>query len=130
MAAAVSHAEPQSAACIGRVNEPGTLCRGDKLPAPADLINAMRSTIEAENLTIVIEPGRSMVAASGALVCRHAQSFHSDPMWLRRLSCSLVVRSDCTTLARGPNSGAAAADAIVAAVSLGACLSEAAGRLL
>ena len=45
-------------------------CRGDKLPAPADLINAVRSTIEAENLTIVIEPGRSMVAASGALVCR------------------------------------------------------------
>ena len=48
--------------------------RGDKLPAPADLINAVRSTIEAENLTIVIEPGRSMVAASGALVCKCASA--------------------------------------------------------
>ena len=43
-------------------------CRGDKLPTPKDLIDTIRGVVEDLGLTIIIEPGRSMVATSGALV--------------------------------------------------------------
>lgn len=43
-------------------------CRGDKLPTPKDLIDTIRSVVEDLGLTIIIEPGRSMVATSAALV--------------------------------------------------------------
>ena len=43
-------------------------CRGDTLPTPKDLIDTVRGTVAGEGLTIIIEPGRSMVANSGALV--------------------------------------------------------------
>ncbi len=42
--------------------------RGDILPTPKDLIDTVRDVIKDLGLTIVIEPGRSMVATSGALV--------------------------------------------------------------
>lgn len=43
-------------------------CRGDKLPTPKDLIDTIRGVVEDLGLTIIIEPGRSMVATSAALV--------------------------------------------------------------
>lgn len=43
-------------------------CRGDRLPTPKDLIDTIRSVVEDLGLTIIIEPGRSMVATSAALV--------------------------------------------------------------
>ncbi|KAK9794634.1 hypothetical protein WJX73_003820 [Symbiochloris irregularis] len=43
--------------------------RGEVIPLPKDLINAVRGAVESLGLTIIIEPGRSMVANSGALVC-------------------------------------------------------------
>lgn len=43
-------------------------CRGDKLPTPKDLIDTIRGVVEDAGLTIIIEPGRSMVATSAALV--------------------------------------------------------------
>ena len=45
-----------------------TPCRGDKLPTPKDLIDTIRGVVEDLGLTIIIEPGRSMVATSAALV--------------------------------------------------------------
>jgi diaminopimelate decarboxylase len=42
--------------------------RGDVLPTPKDLIDTVRDVISDLGLTIVIEPGRSMVATSAALV--------------------------------------------------------------
>lgn len=45
-----------------------TACRGDKLPTPKDLIDTIRGVVEDLGLTIIIEPGRSMVATSAALV--------------------------------------------------------------
>ena len=44
------------------------MLRGDKLPTPKDLIDTVRSTVADQDLTIIIEPGRSMVANGGALV--------------------------------------------------------------
>lgn len=41
---------------------------GDDLPTPTDLINTVRDIVLDLGLTLVIEPGRSMVATSGALV--------------------------------------------------------------
>ena len=41
---------------------------GDVLPTPADLIATVRDTVSSLGLTLIIEPGRSMVASSGALV--------------------------------------------------------------
>ena len=42
---------------------------GRPLPSPADLIDTVRGTVSAAGLRLVIEPGRSMVANAGALVC-------------------------------------------------------------
>eukprot|EP00884_Botryococcus_braunii_P000524 jgi/Botrbrau1/10472/Bobra.0133s0078.1 len=44
--------------------------KGAVLPSPKDLIGTVRAGVEAEGLTLVIEPGRSMVATSCALVNR------------------------------------------------------------
>jgi len=41
---------------------------GDALPTPTDLIDTVRSIVKEMDLTLVIEPGRSMVATSCALV--------------------------------------------------------------
>lgn len=41
---------------------------GDILPTPADLIATVRDTVSSLGLTLIIEPGRSMVASTGALV--------------------------------------------------------------
>ena len=38
------------------------------LPSPKDLIDTVRGTVAGEGLTIIIEPGRSMVGNAGALV--------------------------------------------------------------
>lgn len=43
-------------------------CRGDKLPTPTDLIDTVRDIVKDLGLTLVIEPGRSMVATSSAFV--------------------------------------------------------------
>ncbi len=43
-------------------------CRGDVLPSPKDLIDTVRDLVSSLGLTIVIEPGRSMVANSSAFV--------------------------------------------------------------
>ncbi len=42
--------------------------RGDVLPTPKDLIDTVRDLVKDLGLTLVIEPGRSMVANSAALV--------------------------------------------------------------
>lgn len=42
--------------------------KGDILPTPTDLINTVRDIVKELGLTLVIEPGRSMVATSCALV--------------------------------------------------------------
>ena len=42
--------------------------RGDVLPTPKDLIDSVRDLVKAEGVTLIIEPGRSMVASSGALI--------------------------------------------------------------
>ncbi|KAK9811531.1 hypothetical protein WJX72_005478 [[Myrmecia] bisecta] len=42
--------------------------RGDKLPSPKDLIDTVRSIVADLGLTIIIEPGRSMVGNTSALV--------------------------------------------------------------
>lgn len=42
---------------------------GDVLPSPRDLIDTVRDLVGSLGLTLIIEPGRSMVATSAALVC-------------------------------------------------------------
>lgn len=42
---------------------------GTPLPTPAELISTVREQVSDLDLTLVIEPGRSMVATAGALVC-------------------------------------------------------------
>lgn len=46
----------------------GCARRGEVLPSPKDLIDTVRGTVAGEGLTIIIEPGRSMVGNAGALV--------------------------------------------------------------
>ena len=41
---------------------------GAALPTPTDLIDTVRDAIKELDLTLIIEPGRSMVATSGGLV--------------------------------------------------------------
>ena len=43
-------------------------CRGEVLPTPKDLIDTVRDLIASEGLTLILEPGRSMVANSSAFV--------------------------------------------------------------
>lgn len=43
--------------------------KGDVLPKPMDLIDTVRDLVSALGLTLIIEPGRSMVATSSAFVC-------------------------------------------------------------
>jgi diaminopimelate decarboxylase len=43
--------------------------KGDILPTPKDLIDTVRDLVSSLGLTLVIEPGRSMVANSSAFVC-------------------------------------------------------------
>lgn len=40
---------------------------GEHLPTPTDLIDSIRSEISSTNLTIIVEPGRSMVGNTGIL---------------------------------------------------------------
>jgi len=42
--------------------------KGDILPTPTDLIDTVREIVQQSGLTLIIEPGRSMVATSSALV--------------------------------------------------------------
>ena len=42
--------------------------RGDKLPTPKDLIDTVRDLVTASGLKLILEPGRSMIATSCALV--------------------------------------------------------------
>ncbi len=42
--------------------------RGDKIPSPRDLVEQIRDTIVDLGLTLILEPGRSLVANTGALV--------------------------------------------------------------
>ena len=44
------------------------LSRGDILPTPSDLINTIRDLVVSTGLRLILEPGRSMVATSSALV--------------------------------------------------------------
>lgn len=39
------------------------------IPTPTDLVQSIRLHLEESNLTIIIEPGRSLVGNAGALVC-------------------------------------------------------------
>jgi len=43
---------------------------GEELPSPADLINTIRPQLLAGGLTVIMEPGRSLVGNAGALVSR------------------------------------------------------------
>ncbi|KAK9839576.1 hypothetical protein WJX84_006712 [Apatococcus fuscideae] len=42
--------------------------RGDKIPSPRDLVEQIRGTVMDLGLTLILEPGRSLVANTGALV--------------------------------------------------------------
>lgn len=42
--------------------------KGEVIPSPKDLIDAIRDEVVSAGLTLVLEPGRSMVATCGALV--------------------------------------------------------------
>lgn len=42
--------------------------RGDVLPSPKDLIDTVRDLVSSLGLTLIIEPGRSMVATSSCFV--------------------------------------------------------------
>ncbi len=44
------------------------MCRGDKLPTPKNLIDTVRDLVTASGLKLILEPGRSMIATSSALV--------------------------------------------------------------
>ena len=44
------------------------ISRGDKLPTPKDLIDTVRDLVTASGLKLILEPGRSMIATSCALV--------------------------------------------------------------
>lgn len=44
--------------------------KGEVLPTPKDLINSVRELVLSGNLTLIVEPGRSLVANSGVLVSR------------------------------------------------------------
>eukprot|EP00898_Chlorokybus_atmophyticus_P002250 jgi/Chlat1/3025/Chrsp201S03274 len=44
--------------------------KGAVLPSPTDLINTVRDLVQELGVTLIIEPGRSMVANAGALVSR------------------------------------------------------------
>lgn len=41
---------------------------GQQLPSPRDLINTVREPVAKEQLTLLIEPGRSLVGSTGVLV--------------------------------------------------------------
>ena len=41
---------------------------GEVLPSPLDLIGTVKEQVKSLGLTLVIEPGRSLVATSGALI--------------------------------------------------------------
>lgn len=43
---------------------------GEQLPSPADLINTIRPQLVAGGLTVIMEPGRSLVGNAGALISR------------------------------------------------------------
>ncbi|WPT13527.1 Diaminopimelate decarboxylase 2 [Picochlorum sp. SENEW3] len=43
--------------------------KGDTLPTPMDLIDTVRDLVSSLGLTLVIEPGRSMVANSAVMAC-------------------------------------------------------------
>ena len=43
-------------------------CRGDKIPSPADLVNTVRDLVADLGLTMILEPGRSMIGNASALV--------------------------------------------------------------
>jgi len=43
-------------------------CRGDKIPSPADLVNTVRDLVVDLGLTMILEPGRSMIGNASALV--------------------------------------------------------------
>ncbi len=47
---------------------PIVCCRGEVLPSPQDLIDTVRDLVASTGLTLILEPGRSMVATSSALV--------------------------------------------------------------
>ncbi|CAK0784389.1 Diaminopimelate decarboxylase 1, chloroplastic [Coccomyxa viridis] len=42
--------------------------RGDKIPSPADLVNTVRDLVADLGLTMILEPGRSMIGNASALV--------------------------------------------------------------
>lgn len=44
--------------------------QGDKLPTPQDLIDTVRDLVSSLGVTLVIEPGRSMVGTSSAFACK------------------------------------------------------------
>ena len=43
-------------------------CRGDVFPSPADLVGTVRNLVADLGLTMILEPGRSMVGNAAALV--------------------------------------------------------------
>ena len=42
--------------------------RGEQLPSPKDLIDTVRDLVQSTGLTLILEPGRSLVATSAALI--------------------------------------------------------------
>lgn len=44
--------------------------QGDKIPSPRDLINTIRARLIETKLTIIIEPGRSIIGNTGAMISK------------------------------------------------------------
>jgi diaminopimelate decarboxylase len=44
--------------------------KGERIPTPQELIDAIRPCLAGRDLTLIIEPGRSLIGNAGILVCR------------------------------------------------------------
>lgn len=67
-------------------------CRGEVLPTPKDLIDTVRDLVSSLGLTLVIEPGRSMVANSCAFV-NTVTGARCAPPALSRATCMCLAKA-------------------------------------
>lgn len=46
----------------------GRVCRDEVIPSPKDLVDAIREQVNSAGLTLILEPGRSLIGNAGALL--------------------------------------------------------------